>query len=181
MRENDKSTKAGSPVNTDDQTTVDQQKRRKLLSTIAAGGAAATLLPQKWSKPVVDSVMLPAHAQMSPGVPSSSGGLVACTVTGWLFFTGTFTSSASSASSYSFSLVNAGTTNTGATIFVSSHTTSAAEYTFAALSGTVTSIGTHTGPATYTATTVMIVGNTSVSQYERTIELTWVFDSTCFA
>jgi hypothetical protein len=40
--------------------------RRKLLKSIAIGGGAAALgktLPEQWSKPVVDSVLVPAHAQ----------------------------------------------------------------------------------------------------------------------
>ena len=44
--------------------------RRKLLKTLIAGGGAATtvgatglVIPKQWIKPVVDSVMLPAHAQ----------------------------------------------------------------------------------------------------------------------
>ena len=46
--------------------------RRKLLKSIAAGSGAIVAgksLPESWSRPVVDSVMLPAHAQTSP--PSS--------------------------------------------------------------------------------------------------------------
>ena len=42
--------------------------RRKLLKSIAAGSGAIVAgksLPQSWSRPVVDSVMLPAHAQTS--------------------------------------------------------------------------------------------------------------------
>lgn len=63
--------------------------RRKLLKTVAAGGSALSLitLPGRWSKPVVASVILPAHAQTSqapvskacegtlancPGAPSTS-------------------------------------------------------------------------------------------------------------
>ncbi len=40
--------------------------RRKLLKSLVAGGGAAVTansLPDKWAKPVVDSVLLPAHAQ----------------------------------------------------------------------------------------------------------------------
>lgn len=40
--------------------------RRKLLRTLAAGSGVVltgTSLPDKWSRPVVDSVVLPAHAQ----------------------------------------------------------------------------------------------------------------------
>ncbi len=41
------------------------QSRRKALKTIAAGSAAAGALAMtgKWSKPVVNSIILPAHAQ----------------------------------------------------------------------------------------------------------------------
>lgn len=46
-----------------------QEPRRRLLRTVAAGGSALSLtaLPGKWAKPVVASVILPAHAQTSPG------------------------------------------------------------------------------------------------------------------
>lgn len=40
--------------------------RRKLLKSLAAGSGAVVAgksLPKEWSKPVVDSVMLPAHAE----------------------------------------------------------------------------------------------------------------------
>jgi hypothetical protein len=45
------------------------EKRRKLLKSIAAGSSAIIAgksLPENWSRPVVDAVMLPAHAQTSP-------------------------------------------------------------------------------------------------------------------
>jgi|GEM_PF-1175315 len=45
------------------------ESRRKLLKSIAAGSGAIVAgksLPESWSRPVVDSVMLPAHAQTSP-------------------------------------------------------------------------------------------------------------------
>ncbi len=41
------------------------ESRRKLLKSIAAGSGAVVAgksLPESWSKPIVDSVMLPAHA-----------------------------------------------------------------------------------------------------------------------
>ena len=50
------------------------EKRRKLLKSIAAGSGAIVAgksLPDSWSKPVVDSVILPAHAQTSPAPPDS--------------------------------------------------------------------------------------------------------------
>ena len=42
--------------------------RRLLLKSLAAGGAAAAFLPDKWSKPVIDRILVPAHAQGSPGL-----------------------------------------------------------------------------------------------------------------
>jgi hypothetical protein len=45
-----------------------QGGRRKLLKSVVAGGGAATvakLMPDQWSRPVVDSVVLPSHAQTS--------------------------------------------------------------------------------------------------------------------
>ena len=45
------------------------ESRRNLLKSIAAGSGvivAGKSLPESWSRPVVDSVMLPAHAQTSP-------------------------------------------------------------------------------------------------------------------
>ncbi len=50
--------------------------RRKLLKSIAAGSGAVVAgksLPESWSKPVINSVMLPAHAETTDGSGSSSG------------------------------------------------------------------------------------------------------------
>ena len=47
--------------------------RRKLLKSIAAGSGAIVVgksLPESWSRPIVDSVVLPAHAETSPTSPS---------------------------------------------------------------------------------------------------------------
>lgn len=41
--------------------------RRRLLGTLAAGGAAAVLLPEKWTRPVLDRILVPAHAQQVSG------------------------------------------------------------------------------------------------------------------
>ena len=40
-----------------------KDSRRKLLKTLTTTGAAATVIPAVWSKPLVESVILPAHAQ----------------------------------------------------------------------------------------------------------------------
>lgn len=50
--------------------------RRRLLKGIAAGSGAVLAgktIPQEWSRPVVDSVMLPVHAQASLRVFTSNG------------------------------------------------------------------------------------------------------------
>jgi len=39
--------------------------RRRLLTTLAWSGSAMIALPERWTKPVIQSVMLPAHAQTS--------------------------------------------------------------------------------------------------------------------
>ena len=36
--------------------------RRRLFQILAVGGSAAVVLPEKWVKPVVDAVIVPAHA-----------------------------------------------------------------------------------------------------------------------
>ncbi len=48
--------------------TTTNKSRRTLLKSIAAGGGAVVAgktLPDTWKKPVIDSVMMPAHAQTS--------------------------------------------------------------------------------------------------------------------
>ncbi|GMR06977.1 MAG: hypothetical protein BMS9Abin25_1623 [Gammaproteobacteria bacterium] len=47
---------------------MSDESRRKLLKSIAAGSGAVIAgknLPESWSRPVVDSIMLPVHAQTS--------------------------------------------------------------------------------------------------------------------
>lgn len=51
------------------------ESRRKLLKSIAAGTGTIVVgksLPENWTKPVVNSVMLPAHAQTSVCTPIAS-------------------------------------------------------------------------------------------------------------
>ena len=59
-----KNTKPGSPDKNITDSTSKESGRRKLLK---AGGvvASSALVPEKWSKPVIDTVLLPAHAQTS--------------------------------------------------------------------------------------------------------------------
>jgi hypothetical protein len=50
-------------------TTEETLGRRQLLKALAATGgavAASSLLPGKWTKPVIEAGVLPAHAQVSP-------------------------------------------------------------------------------------------------------------------
>lgn len=59
------------------------ENRRNLLKSIAAGSGvivAGKSLPESWSRPVVDSVMLPAHAQTSPPPPPPTGNTYATTI-----------------------------------------------------------------------------------------------------
>jgi hypothetical protein len=41
--------------------------RRLLIKSLAAGGATVAFLPEKWTKPVIDRILVPAHAQGSLG------------------------------------------------------------------------------------------------------------------
>ncbi len=44
--------------------------RRPLLKALGAGAALASVLPKSWTRPIVQSVVLPAHAAASP-VPTT--------------------------------------------------------------------------------------------------------------
>jgi len=48
--------------------------RRKLLTTIGLTAAATAAAPRQWSKPIINAVVLPAHAQTSCMTDSSIGG-----------------------------------------------------------------------------------------------------------
>jgi hypothetical protein len=51
--------------------TASQQSRRKLLKVLFGSGAAlaaAKVLPEKWTRPVIEAVSLPAHAQTTTTV-----------------------------------------------------------------------------------------------------------------
>lgn len=68
------------PNNTNDDTPTGRNSRRRVLKTALMGGASITafkLAPESWTRPVVEAVSLPAHAQTSlalPDGPWSSGG-----------------------------------------------------------------------------------------------------------
>ncbi len=51
----------------------DADKRRLAVVLSRVAGASALVMAPKWGKPVIDSVMLPAHAQSSPDVAASCG------------------------------------------------------------------------------------------------------------
>ena len=56
------------------------ESRRKLLKSIATGSGvivAGKSLPENWTKPVVDTVMLPAHAQTTTPTPPTPPTLLA--------------------------------------------------------------------------------------------------------
>jgi len=59
--------------------------RRKLLKSIVAGSGvivAGKSIPKNWSRPVVDSVMLPAHAQTSISINNSNCNFFVATQSG---------------------------------------------------------------------------------------------------
>ena len=60
------------PINNDK--APQSNKRRALIASITAAGAAG--LPSQWRKPVVDHILLPAHAQTSPS--QTTQGIVTC-------------------------------------------------------------------------------------------------------
>jgi hypothetical protein len=57
--------------------------RRKLLKSLAAGGTVAAVTPSKWIKPVVESTVLPAHAQASPVIACNATVLMSMFETGF--------------------------------------------------------------------------------------------------
>ena len=51
-----------------------QAGRRKLITAIGIGSVASLAAPTKWTKPVIDAVILPAHAQTSMCVTDTTIG-----------------------------------------------------------------------------------------------------------
>jgi len=50
-----------------------EARRNVLKGGVVVGGAAvaaALMLPKKWTRPLVEAVVVPAHAQTSPGAPT---------------------------------------------------------------------------------------------------------------
>ena len=43
------------------------EKRRRLIKSLTAGGAAVTVIPSRWTSPIVDSVVMPSHAVLTAG------------------------------------------------------------------------------------------------------------------
>lgn len=70
---------AGNPEQSGPKPQKSVAPRRGALKRLAAGGAAAGIvagLPSRWTRPVIESVMLPAHAQTSgPGEPGEPDGV----------------------------------------------------------------------------------------------------------
>jgi len=55
----------------------EEVNRRRLIKSLVAGGTAAAAIPNKWTSPIVESVVMPAHAmtsEVSPDVPPDSCG-----------------------------------------------------------------------------------------------------------
>jgi hypothetical protein len=74
-----------SPESPSDNASKPDGSRRRALRRLGAGGVAASAaaaLPAAWTRPVVESVMLPAHAQTS-GIPDGDFGLQLA-ITRWI-------------------------------------------------------------------------------------------------
>ncbi len=73
-------------IKTENKISRKKQSRRKILKTMAVSGGAvvaAKSIPEQWSKPILDSVVLPAHGQMSaPSVCEVVGSVAVQTITG---------------------------------------------------------------------------------------------------
>ena len=62
-----------------------KQSRRKLLKSMAVGSGAVVAgksVPEEWMKPIVDSVILPAHAETTGGEPPAEEPPASCSVSG---------------------------------------------------------------------------------------------------
>jgi len=119
-----------------------QSQRRRLVRSLAAGGgalSATALLPNSWTKPVVNTVILPAHAQLS-GLPQS--------------MTFAFANLAPSASGAVFACSAAGPEMNGATITLAQPVTpgTAVDFSIALLEGDATPIGNPLGTGTVNGT-----------------------------
>ena len=69
----DKDTKRDKSDSKDADGAKKQARRDVLKGGIVVGGAAvaaALTLPKKWTRPLVEAVVVPAHAQISPGAPT---------------------------------------------------------------------------------------------------------------
>jgi len=55
------------PADAPSENPVETPGRRNLLKTLAAGGAAVAFLPAQWTRPVVGTTVLPAHAATTCG------------------------------------------------------------------------------------------------------------------
>lgn len=71
MKKNDKESQSDSNASEISEKTTN--KRRKFLAGITTGAAAGMVSNGNWVKPVVDSVLLPTHAQTSGGVMQLEG------------------------------------------------------------------------------------------------------------
>lgn len=76
-----------------EQTSTDKTRRTALLGAVGVAGAAG--LPSEWKKPIIDGLLLPAHAQMSPTTSTSAVTSNTATGTGTSTMTSTMTSSSS--------------------------------------------------------------------------------------
>lgn len=56
-----------------DPTKPARRARRRLVAALTSGAVAGHALPRRWTRPVVERVVLPAHAQASPAAGEQCG------------------------------------------------------------------------------------------------------------
>ena len=54
------------------------EKRRRLIKSLTAGGAAVTVIPSRWTSPIVDSIVVPSHAELTAGGGGPGAGVDPC-------------------------------------------------------------------------------------------------------
>ena len=66
---------------TDDSRDAAGATRRKLLKLTGVAGVAAIVLPSSWTKPILRTVVVPAHAQTTPAAVTTTTGTTTVTTT----------------------------------------------------------------------------------------------------
>lgn len=144
-------------------------RRRLLQAVTAAGIGGAAMLPTQWSRPVVDSVLLPAHAQATPTIAQP-----ACAITCTRVVTESFTFTPVFIVATAFSEREVCMSENGQ---VTSSSTSASGNEFSAFSDPSMTMGTY---ATLATLTTLFIATTNTQQVGATnLSRETVFQQPC--